>query len=73
MENYRIIKITNEEDRIKYFPQEKILFWWHNPFRWEPYNDGGFDTLEDAKEALCRYIKEPLVEYIDFDPKTDCK
>jgi hypothetical protein len=66
MNKYRIRAVT-DKNRTRYFPEIKFLF------RWEPYNDGGFYTLEDAQEALCSLIKEPVVEFIDFDPSRDCK
>jgi len=39
----------------------------------EIYFDGGFDTLEEARERLCAYVKGTMVEYLDFDPNVDCK
>jgi hypothetical protein len=69
---YRIKAVT-DKNRTRYFPEIKFLFWWYKPFRWEPYNDGGFYTLEDAQAALCSIIEEPVVEFIDFDPSRDCK
>jgi hypothetical protein len=72
MSKYRIKKVTNE-DHTRYFPEVKFLFWWYNPFKYEPYRDGGFGTLEGAQEKLRGYFKYPVVEYIDFDPSRDCK
>lgn len=73
MKNYRIKKVIDERGEIKYFPQVKFLFWWYNPYKWEPYNDGGFYSLENAQEALCEHIRKSVVEYIDFNPEVDCK
>jgi hypothetical protein len=70
MNKYRIKKGTYG-DVIRYYPQEKFLFWWHNTV--EPSFDGGYSTLEQAQEALCSRIKKSVVEYIDFDPERDCK
>jgi hypothetical protein len=72
MKNYRIKKVT-DEDGTRYFPQVKFLFWWHNPYKFEPYRDGGFSTLKEAQEKLCSYLKKSVVEFIDFDPNRDCK
>jgi hypothetical protein len=72
MKNYRIKKVT-DGDGTRYFPQVKHLFWWHNPYEFEPYRDGGFSTLEEAQEKLCSYLTKPVVEFIDFDPNRDCK
>ena len=73
MKNYRIKKVTDEED-TRYYPQVKFLFWWYNLIYPSPYNgDGGFSTLEVAQEKLCSYLKKSVVEFIDFDPIEDCK
>jgi hypothetical protein len=72
MNKYRIKKETYG-DTTKYFPQEKWFFQWINIFAYEVYFDGGYDTLEKAQQKLCDYIKEPVVEFIDFDPSRDCK
>lgn len=72
MSKYRIVKKT-KGDRTRYCPQVKFLFWWYNPFKWEPYSDGEFSSLEYAQEELCDYIRRTVVEYIEFDPKRDCK
>jgi hypothetical protein len=72
MTEYRIKKVT-DEDGTRYYPEIKFLFWWYKPFKWEHYRDGGFHTIQDAQESLCSYIKEPVVEYINFDPSRDCK
>jgi len=72
MNKYRIKKVTDEEG-TRYFPEVKFLLWWYNPFKWEPYRDGGYETLEWAQEALCSYIKGTVVEYVDFDYERDCK
>ena len=72
MTKYRIKKGTYG-DVIRYYPQEKFLFWWHNTV--EPSFDGGYSTLEKAQEAICSRIKEPepVIDYIDFDYERDCK
>ena len=71
MTKYRIKKGTYG-DVIRYYPQEKFLFWWHNTV--EPSFDGGYSTLEKAQEAICSRIKEPepVIDYIDFDYERDC-
>ncbi len=71
MNKYRIKRETNSEG-TRYFPEVKFLLWWYNPFKWEPYRDGGYETLEQAQEALCSHIKKSAVEYINFDPNEDC-
>jgi hypothetical protein len=50
----------------------KFLFWWYNPFKNE-YYDGEFLSLEVAQVELCDYVRRTTTEYIDFDPKRDCK
>jgi hypothetical protein len=73
MKNYRIKKVTDDEG-TRYFPQKKVLLWWYNLIPASPCNgDGGFRTLEEAREVLCSYIKKPVVEYLDFDLNGDCK
>ena len=80
MNKYRIKKETNSEG-TRYFPEVKFLLWWYNPFRSEPYldggysphRDGGYSTLEGAHKALCSHFKKTMVEYIDFDYERDCK
>ena len=72
MKNYRIKKETYG-DTTKYYPQEKFLYCWYNIFAYEVYFDGGYDTLEEAKKRLCEYCREPVVEYLDFDPVRDCR
>jgi hypothetical protein len=84
MKNYRIKKEYRIKEYGMYFitytPQKKILFWWRNVFHFNP----GFDTLEQAREALCKHLRKPVVEYckhlrkpvveyIDFDCERDCK
>jgi hypothetical protein len=49
------------------------LYSWYNIFAYEVYFDGGYDTLEEARKRLCEYCRKPVVEYLDFDPKKDCK
>jgi hypothetical protein len=71
MKKYRIVKKT-KGDRTRYYPQVKFLFWWYNPFKNE-YYDGEFLSLEEARKRLCEYCREPVVEYLDFDPNEDCK
>jgi hypothetical protein len=64
MKNYRIKKVT-ESNCIMYFPQRKILgLFWIDMFRYNPYYDG-FDSYENAHEALYNAICKPEVEYID--------
>jgi len=72
MKKYRIKKETYG-NTTKYFPQEKFLYSWYNIFAYEVYFDGGYDTLEEARKRLCEYCREPVVEYLDFDPVRDCK
>ncbi len=74
MKNYRIKKVT-DGDTTKYYPQERnmwTLWRWHYVFAFDVYFDGGYDTLEEARKRLCDYCREPVVEYLDFDPKKDC-
>ena len=75
MTEYRIKKETTSYGSFsydKYFPQQKIIApsWWRNVFG---FDHPGFDTLEQAREALCYYMRGPVVEYIDFDCERDCK
>lgn len=65
MKNYRIKKVT-EHGTPKYYPQEKILWWWEDIFRFSRYNFGGsFPTLEEAKQALHKKVyEEKRLEYI---------
>jgi len=72
MKNYRIKKQYGMYS-IRYTPQEKILFWWRNVFDLYSEFDTGFDTLTQAQEALCKHLRKPVVEYIDFDCERDCK
>jgi hypothetical protein len=72
MKNYRIKKGTYG-DVIRYYPQEKFLFWWYNVFAFDVYFDGGYDTLEKAQKKLCNHCRGTMVEYINFDPEGDCK
>ncbi len=65
MKNYRILKITDRN--IRYYPQVRVLWWWRRS------TPCGFTTLVDAKKSLCAHIKRPVLEYINFDPKEDCK
>jgi len=72
MKNYRIKKETTSYGSYsydKYFPQKKVTFWWRNFFAFE---HPGFDSLEQAREALCYYVRGDVVEYIDFDCERDC-
>jgi hypothetical protein len=73
MKNYRIKKVSDESG-TRYYAQEKILWWWFNLFAkttrgfLEEYNhDGRFYTLADAQKALRGYLREPVVEYIEFE------
>jgi len=52
MTEYRIRKETYG-NTTKYYPQQKILFWWFNIFAFDVYFDGGYLTLEKAREHLC--------------------
>jgi hypothetical protein len=72
MKKYRIKKETYG-DTTWYYPQVKILWWWHNLFAIPDFYDGGFFALEDAQKRLCAHIKGTMVEYIDFDCERDCK
>jgi hypothetical protein len=72
MKKYRIKKETYN-DTTRYYPQEKFLYCWYNIFAFDVYFDGGYDTLEEAQERLCEYCREPVVEYLDFDPVRDCR
>lgn len=71
MRNYRIKKLT-EYNTTWYYPQVKVLWWWHDLFSWNQHYIG-YLSLEKAQEALCRHIKGTMVEYIDFDSDRDCK
>jgi len=71
MKNCRIKKVT-ENELTKYYPQVRVLFWWHNLFSLSEYYDG-FRTLGEAQKELCDFLQKPVVEYIDFDPSRDCK
>jgi len=69
MKNYRIKKITDGYS-TRYYPQEKRFgLFWYNLFE-NDYNDGSYWTFEEAQEHLCNYLREPVVEYLDFD--CDC-
>jgi len=72
MTQYRIKKQYGMYS-IRYTPQKKILFWWRNVFDIYSEFDIGFDTLEQAQKALCKHLRKPVVEYIDFDCERDCK
>jgi hypothetical protein len=72
MKKYRIKKQTYN-NTTRYFPQEGWFFWWSNIFAFDVYFDGGYETLEKAQKKLCEYCREPVVEYLDFDPNEDCK
>ena len=72
MKKYRIKKETYG-GTTKYFPQERWFFRWFNIFAFDVYFDGGYDTLEKARKRLCEYCREPVVEYLNFDPNEDCK
>jgi len=73
MKDYRIKKETDtNRDVTKYYPQVKVFWWWHNLFSWNEYYDG-FHSIEQARKALCCHIGKPVVEYIEFGPKEDCK
>lgn len=60
---YRILKKTDGEG-TRYFPEVKFLFWWYKPFKWEPYRDGGYETLNEAQKKLRGYLQKIVVEYI---------
>jgi hypothetical protein len=70
MKNYRIKKVT-ENGLTKYYPQVRVLFWWHNLFSLYDHYDG-FRTLDEAQKKLCYLLQKPVVEFIEFDPKKDC-
>ena len=65
--NYRIKKVTVGHS-TRYYPQGKKFgfLWWYNIFENE-YRDGDYDTFEQAQWHLCSYLREPVVEYLDFD------
>jgi hypothetical protein len=71
MKNYRIKKVI-EYNTTWYYPQVKVLWWWHDLFSRNSYYTG-FLSLEQAQKALCSHIKGIMVEYIEFDPEVDCK
>lgn len=71
MNKYRIKKVI-EYNTPWYYPQVKVLWWWHNLFSQNPYYVG-FLSLEQAQKALCCHFKKTMVEYIDFDYERDCK
>ena len=63
MSKYRIKKVT-DADGTRYYPQEKLLFWWLN-FGLD-YNIG-YKTPEKAKQVIQSSLKTK-VEYIyDLD------
>jgi hypothetical protein len=76
MKNYRIKKVTQFDiegtEWITYSPQVKVLWWWTKVFD-DSTGYYGFSTLEDAQKYLCNYLKNDIVEFIDFDPSKDCK
>lgn len=66
LKNFRIKKEI-KFGKSRYYPQQKILFWWFDIFSCEPYNDGSFYSFERAQEELCEYIAENKVEYLEVD------
>jgi hypothetical protein len=73
MKNYRIKKVSDESG-TRYYAQEKILWWWFNLFTktikgclGDHYHDGRFYTLAECQRALRGYLREPVVEYIEFE------
>jgi len=66
LKNYRIQKVT-WKDKSRYYPQKKILWFWIYLYEFEPYTDGGFDSLEEAQNRLCADLEEPEVEYLDVN------
>jgi len=72
MKKYRIKKVTYD-GYTRYYPQAVFLLGWSNLPSNESHFDGGYGTLEMAKEALCSYIRKPVIEYLDFDSARDCK
>ena len=66
LKNFRIKKET-KFGKIKYYPQQKILFWWFDLFRFGDYNDGSYRSFERAQEKLCEHIAENKVEYLEVD------
>lgn len=53
---------------VLYYPQKKVLgLFWLNMFSWDHYYQGGFGSYKSAKEALCRAVRRPAVEYFDVD------
>jgi hypothetical protein len=77
LKNYRIKKVISFDiegtEWITYSPQVKVFWWWTNVFDGAPLEYYGFSTLEDAQKYLCNYLKNDIVEFIDFNPKEDCK
>jgi hypothetical protein len=67
MKNYRIKKVTNEIS-TKYYPQIKILgLFWVNMFGHPDYGGGSYRTFEEAQKAVCDYLREPVIEYLNVD------
>ena len=68
--NYRIKKVTDQHS-TKYYPQEKLFgLFWVNMFGFEHYWDGSYNTFEEAQDAVCKHLRKPVVEYLDFN--CDC-
>ena len=76
MKNYRIKKVTffdiEGNAYSKYYPQVKVFWWWNNIFD-EASGCDWHSSLEQAQKYLCNYLKNDIVEFIDFDPSKDCK
>jgi hypothetical protein len=76
MKNYRIKKVTffdiEGNAYSKYYPQVKVFWWWNNIFG-EASGYDCYSSLERAQKYLCNYLKNDIVEFIDFNPSRDCK
>jgi hypothetical protein len=70
MKNYRIKKETGEYG-TRYYPQGRVFgfLWWYNIFAFDIYCDGCYSTFEEAQKELCKHLRKPVVEYIEFEPK----
>ncbi len=71
MTKYRIVKSTYPSGEIKFFIQEKFLFWWRNALL--PYVNGNliyservvdnYPTLQNAEHALYMLEKVKPITY----------
>lgn len=66
MKNFRIRKVTDQHS-TKYYPQEKLFgLFWVNMFGYDGYG-GWYPSFEDAQDAICEYLRKPMVEYLEVD------